>query len=677
MSENGPAAMVAPASRAAGVVVTVLAGFVGLAGLALVLGLRIANAGQELAGQSLWIVAWLAVGIVDVVAGAALVTRFGNRRLAFCLVVVGAAAVLVAVAIQSQSYAASIAGTTSSWDLLAGADAWARPLAMGVLAALVPLELASRRRRHSQILWWSALAVVAATAVGAAAGAHVPGVDIVDVTTWLVAAAAATASGLLVVGWWRSRGVDDDPLHGWLAAGSVVAWLVVVPSLEIAGREIPAHDVVVPLLLLSTLPLLIVGLLVRVLRERPGRFHGVAHEVIVWLALAAAIAVVYTGVVAGIGRLVGDSGSTWLLVATTVVIAVCIEPARHRVRIAVDRLVWGVRDDPLAVVRSIVDHLGADPGDELLPSLAESLEGDLHFDSVAIDVLTPQGWRREAGSSASTTYQRVVELEHDGEVVGRLVVGWEYGPSLRARDERMLAELAGALALALGWVRLANDLRRSNVAVVTTREEERRRLRRDLHDGLGPSLTGVSLGVRTALRQLERTTDTEASAPARQLLARAADEVDAIVTEVKRIARDLRPTALDQLGLVDAVAEFTRTFGAGLEFELTLPEEPVELPAAVEVATYRIVTEAVTNVVRHARATRCWLSISTGSTGSTGSTVEIDVVDDGIGVTDAVPLGVGWTAMRERATELGGTIQIASQEPAGTRVHVRLPVVSM
>ena len=446
MSENGPAAMDAPASRAASVVVTVLAGFVGLAGLALVLGLRIANAGQELAGQSLWIVAWLAVGIVDVVAGAALVTRFGNRRLAVCLVVVGAAAVLVAVAIQSQSYAASIAGTTSSWDLLGGADVWARPLAMGVLAALVPLELASRRRRHSQILWWSALAVVAATAVGAAAGAHVPGVDIVDVTTWLVAAAAATASGLLVVGWWRSRGVDDDPLQGWLAAGSVVAWLVVVPSLEIAGREIPAHDVVVPLLLLSTLPLLIVGLLVRVLRERPGRFHGVAHEVIAWLALAAAIAVVYTGVVAGIGRLVGDSGSTWLLVATTVVIAVCIEPARHRVRIAVDRLVWGVRDDPLAVVRSIVDHLGADPGDELLPSLAESLKGDLHFDSVAIDVLTPQGWRREGGSSASTTYQRVVELEHDGEVVGRLVVGWEYGPSLRARDERMLAELAGALA---------------------------------------------------------------------------------------------------------------------------------------------------------------------------------------------------------------------------------------
>ena len=71
------------------------------------------------------------------------------------------------------------------------------------------------------------------------------------------------------------------------------------------------------------------------------------------------------------------------------------------------------------------------------------------------------------------------------------------------------------------------------------------------------------------------------------------------------------------------------------------------------------------------------MSISTGSTGSSGSTVEIDVVDDGIGVADAVPLGVGWTAMRERATELGGTIQIASQEPAGTRVHVRLPVVSM
>ena len=155
--------------------------------------------------------------------------------------------------------------------------------------------------------------------------------------------------------------------------------------------------------------------------------------------------------------------------------------------------------------------------------------------------------------------------------------------------------------------------------------------------------------------------------PSRQLLERAADEVDSLVVEVKRIVRDLRPTALDQLGLVEAVVEFTRTFDDELEIQLSMPSVPVELPAAVEVATYRIVTEAVTNVVRHAQAARCWLTISAGPT------VDIDVVDDGIGVNGDAHDGVGLTAMRERAAELGGTVEVEPRLPHGTHIHVRLP----
>ena len=138
---------------------------------------------------------------------------------------------------------------------------------------------------------------------------------------------------------------------------------------------------------------------------------------------------------------------------------------------------------------------------------------------------------------------------------------------------------------------------------------------------------------------------------------------------MKRVVRDLRPTALDQLGLIDAVGEFTRNFGDNLDFHLTMPCAPIELPAAVEVAAYRIVTEAVTNVVRHAKAAQCWLSITTGPT------VDIDVVDDGIGVVDGAPRGVGWTAMRERATELGGSVQVTRRYPHGTHIHVRIPLM--
>ena len=225
---------------------------------------------------------------------------------------------------------------------------------------------------------------------------------------------------------------------------------------------------------------------------------------------------------------------------------------------------------------------------------------------------------------------RVVELQQRGEVVGRLVVGWEHGPSLRARDERVLAELAGPLGLAVGWVRLAAELRRSSVSIVSAREEERRRLRRDLHDGLGPALTGVSLGLRTAVRQLERSPHAQALTPSRDLLDRVADEVDALVIEVKRVVRDLRPTALDQLGLVDAVGEFTRTFGDTVEFHLSMPSAPVELPRR----------SRLPHTDRHRsgdercppREGRSMLVVDLDR-----PTVDIDVVDDGIGVMDGAP----------------------------------------
>lgn len=638
-----------------------------LAAAGLVVGLRVANVGAE-PGENWWIVAWLVVGLVDTVAGAALLTRRGHRRLASCLVVVGLSMLTIAVARQAGGYAASTEGATR-WADLARAASWADPLATGVLAALVPWELAATGRRlRIEAVWWATAAIVVATAVGEATGMAGSGVDIIDVPTWLVAASATAATLRLVWLWWRQRSTSDDLLPGWVAAGAVTAWIAVVPrSLGILGSDRLSPDVAGPLLLMATFPLLIVGAVVSAMREQPSRYHGVSHLVIGWLVLCGAIVVVYTGVVAGLGELVGGSGPTWLLAATTGIIAVTVEPARRRIRSAVDRLVYGARDDPLEVVRGVVDHVGADSGDELLPALVTSLQHELRLDAVAIDVRTPDGWRREASHGGTTSFQRTVVLTHRNEVVGRLVVGWEHGPSLRPRDTRVLNELAGPLSLAVGWIRLAADLRRSSLAIVSAREEERRRLRRDLHDGLGPALTGVSLGLRTTMRQLERAAGGAAVPPSHRLLARAADEVDALVGEVKRIVRDLRPTALDQLGLTDAVAEFARTFGEDLEIHVSMPSEPLDLPAAVEVATYRIVTEAVTNVVRHARAAQCWLTISAGST------VDIDVVDDGIGLDADVAGGVGWAAMRERAAELGGSVQVTARAPHGTRVHVRLP----
>ena len=644
----------------------VVVGIAAVAGIGIVLAVRLARKTPGLADEDAWLVAWLVVGVVDVLAGAALVRRLGHRRLAACLLLVGAAAVIV-VAIATTSDGAP----ARHFQRLAARDSWAHALATGVLIALVPWELApTRRRRGFEVVWWSTAALVGLTAIGYAAGVPTRSLDAVDIGIALLAISATAAIARLGLHWWRSGRHSEDPLLGWTVAGAVVAWLAIVPRWLDVIPEFPGDGVLGPALLVATLPLLVVGISVRAMRERPGRFQGLAHEVIGWLVLSGAIVLLYTGVVVVFGEVVGSTGRTWVLVATTCVLAIFIDPARRRVQSGVDRLVWGARDDPLEVVRGVIEHVSADSVDDLLPSVTESLRSELRLDAVAIDVVADGEWSRVATSGEPmTARQRVVELAHHDEVVGRLIVGWEHGPHLRHRDERVLAEIVAPLGLAVGWVRLVDELRRSGAELVAARAEEQRRLRRDLHDGLGPALTGVSLGVRAALSKLDRE-EPGAVHGARELLARSADEVDALVIEVRRIARDLRPTALDQLGLLGAISALTERFSDQLEFHLSMPSSATSLPAAAEVAVYRIVTEAVTNVVRHAAATECWLTMVIGPD------IDVTIVDDGIGLTDGRVAGIGLTAMRERAAELGGRVQVSEVVPHGTSISVRIPASS-
>src|SRR5262245_77706 len=542
---------------------------------AVVVGLRAANEGAEPEGQNWWLVAWLVTALAYSVAGVMLVIRPGRRALGSALAVVGASSLVVALAVQYRGYEASIAGPPR-WPWLADADAWARPLAAAVLVALVLPALILTPQSDRRAAAGVAAGVTATVALVVASAADWRPVE--GAAAGVVAGLGLLWIGWLGIGWWRGRGVAGDPLAGWLLTGAVVAWLAVVPSgLDLVDWSLAGHDVVWAVLLIATVPLLVVGALIGELRRVPSDAAQLPRRGLEWALFTAGIVVIYTVVVAGLGRLVGGSGPTWLLVAATGAIALAIEPARRRIRQLVDRLVFGSRDDALAVVQRIVDHVGTDTGDDLLPALVRSLERGLRFDAIAIDLAVPGGgWERAASVGGATAHHREVVLHHRDEVVGRLVVGWD-DAALRTCEAEMLDQLAGPLSLAVSWVRLAADLRRSSLAVVSAREEERRRLRRDLHDGVGPTLTGVSLGLRTAVRQLGRTPEGASPLP-RALLGRLADEVDGAVHEIKRIVRDLRPTALDQMGLTEAVAEFSRRFAGDLDIQLSLPAAPTPLP---------------------------------------------------------------------------------------------------
>jgi signal transduction histidine kinase len=213
-------------------------------------------------------------------------------------------------------------------------------------------------------------------------------------------------------------------------------------------------------------------------------------------------------------------------------------------------------------------------------------------------------------------------------------------------------------------VRLTAELQRSRERLVAAREEERRRLRRDLHDGLGPALASQTLTL-TAARQLLRANPEQAEA----LLAEAIRHAQDGVNDIRRVVYELRPPALDDLGLAGALRALVAEYGAsGVRFEVSVPEPLPPLPAAVEVACYRIAQEALTNVVRHAQAARCALTVTVGEA------LTLEVADDGRGLAPARRAGVGLASMRERTGELGGACRVEPGAAGGTRVVATLPL---
>jgi signal transduction histidine kinase len=258
-------------------------------------------------------------------------------------------------------------------------------------------------------------------------------------------------------------------------------------------------------------------------------------------------------------------------------------------------------------------------------------------------------------------------LVYQAEVIGRLTLAPRSANDPFTPAERALLEdIARQVGVAAHAVRLTADLQRSRERLVTTREEERRRLRRNLHDGLGPALAAVSFKLDATTNLIGRNPD-----HAQAMLAELKAQIQALLDDIRRIAYDLRPPALDELGLVGALREhITSNQAQGLHITLEVPDNLPPLAAAVEVAAYRIALEAINNVNRHAGARNCrvWLSLC--------DDLCLEISDDGRGIPDHLHAGVGMASMRERAEELGGTCVIESRPGMGTRVRVRLPLMT-
>jgi two-component system, NarL family, sensor kinase len=258
-------------------------------------------------------------------------------------------------------------------------------------------------------------------------------------------------------------------------------------------------------------------------------------------------------------------------------------------------------------------------------------------------------------------------LVHAGEEVGRLRVGLRRGERrLSRRDLDLLTDFAHLVAAAAHEVALTADLRRSRERLVVAREEERRRLRRELHDGVGPGLAGLALGVGAARRAAGR-----ADPRALTMLSGLETDVEALLGDVRRISHDLRPAALDELGLVGALrqrADALSDASGGRPVVRVEVDGVPALPAAVEVAAYRIATEAVSNAIRHAEAAQCTVRLTVDGS------LRLEISDDGRGLPATIPSGLGLRSMAERAAELGGACDVESGPGSGTVVRAELPL---
>ena len=444
---------------------------------------------------------------------------------------------------------------------------------------------------------------------------------------------------------WTATGIERDQLR-WRAFGVVLS-LALFP---IAVTEaLPLAVGLVDGLLFTT------TLVIPIVRYRLWAIDTIIRRSAAYLLVSVVVAGVFVALAASVAALQGERVG---LVAAAVITALVFGPALRRSQHVVDELFYGQRSDPNQALRDLSQRLDAvaAPGD-VLTTVVTAVAESLRLPYVAIERPADGSVLAQHGDLQATDAELGRwPLVSQGTRVGTLVAAPRRGEStLDSRDRAVLADLARQAGAAVHAEALTADLMASRQRLVEAREEERRRLRRDLHDGLGPLLTSVGLNLDAARNRLAT-----GNGDPLALLVRAKEASSQAIADLRTVVYSLRPPALDDLGVVGAITAHVHRMKAPgtLDIEVENLGLPT-LPAAVEVALFRIAVEGVTNTVRHAEAGRCRVRL-----GTAGASAYLEVVDDGASQVDWTP-GVGIVAMRERVSELGGTLEVGPTANGG------------
>jgi signal transduction histidine kinase len=403
---------------------------------------------------------------------------------------------------------------------------------------------------------------------------------------------------------------------------------------------------------------------VSILRYQLWDIDLIISRTLIWGLLSGIVIGLYVLIVGGLGTLFQSLGTFLPSILATGLIALLFHPLRQRVQRGVNRLIYGKRDEPYAVLSQLGRQLEATLAPEaVLPTIVETVAQTLKLPYVAIALKEGGDFHVRAATGSPVELTLEIPLTYQGEVIGQLICGRRHsGESFKGEEQHLLQDIASQTGVALQALQSNAALQRSRERLVITREEERRRIRRDLHDGLGPALASQTLKIGSARAMLQR--DPEA---ADKLLQQLESDSKAALKDIRHLVYNLRPPALDELGLLRAIQQDVPQH-QGLDIIFDFPPELPPLSAAVEAAVYRIVQEALANVVRHAQASRVCVGIETSTD------LCLMIIDNGQGFPDSYRSGVGLNSMRERAEELGGTLKIVSAKSVGTTIEVRLPL---
>jgi signal transduction histidine kinase len=570
-------------------------------------------------------------------------------------------------------------GGFASWgptDEFSGASPWWQALVLALYVAgraLLLLMLFLFPDGHFTPRWARAPALVGVALVATLS------LFLLDaLPAWLVMAsvllsAAAFIGGVLsqIYRYRRGSSAAQRQQTKWIVFGITIA--IGAQIVELAALQLLGAHIWLELLgnLIVSLAFLLIPITIgiAILRYRLFDIDTLINRTLVYGSLSIGVVALYALAV-GAGSLVFQSGAAPISsLLVTGAIAVLFQPLRAWLQRGVNRLLYGQRDEPYTVLKQLGQQLAtASAPQDVLPAVVETVVQAFKVPYVGI-ALAQNGVLAVAAETGARDSEVVrLPLTQSTVELGELrVAPRARGETFSAADLRLLREVAREASGAVFALQLTTDLRQSHMRLISLREEERRRLRRDLHDGVGSALTGIAFKLGAAQSLMRH--DISAGVA---LLGELKGETQAVIGDLRQLVYGLRPPALDELGLVSALREHVARLPAqGLLIEVDAPETALGLPAAVEIAAYRIALEALTNVIRHAHARSCRIRLTPSL-----DLLTVEVSDDGAGLPADYKPGVGVSTMRERAAELGGSCAITQRPSRGVQILVQLPLLS-